>query len=360
LPRIAVLTFLLFIPLEALSLQPEAQPTQKLLVLDVADDILDGPAFIQVLDAYVNDMGVTTEVSPVDSVPATYAQWIELAIDRGTREGAAASLWTEPAEGEVETLNVFLVVLSQQTEATIVLPVELGIKRGPKLYRSLAAATRMILDTNLLEDLGAVARVAEEEEPPDPWKPGTQNEPEKRPPVEHETARTLGVALLYTGDLGPKGTSYNQGLTADIRLYLFPELSFMVGGGALFSPKKTAAKIAARQLRFPILIGMGGHLTLGRFNLGMTLFWMVEAVRLAGLKWPEDVIDTGDFRSMLDTGGGAELSVGTRLVKNVSVLFGLAATGMVVSHRYRALGTDWFSSNPFRLWFRAGISLNEL
>lgn len=358
--RVALIAFLILVPFEAVSLQAEAPPARKMLVLDAATDLLDGPEFIEVLDAYVNDMGVITEVSPVESVPPTHEQWVELAIERGTREGASASLWTEPVEDGVEVLNVFLVVLSQQTKATIVLPVKLGIKRGPKLYRSLAAATRMILDTNLLDDLGAVAQVAEADEPPEPWKPGTQNEPEKSPLVENKPKRGLALVLLYTGDLGVKGRSYNQGITADVRLYLSPQLSFFAGGGALLSPEETASKISARQLRFPMLLGVGSHVAFGRVSLGMTLFWMVEVIRLAGVDWPADLTETKDPRSRLDTGGGAELSVRTRLAKKLSAVFGLAGTGMVVSHEYKALGADWFSSNPFRLWFRAGVCFDAL
>jgi hypothetical protein len=359
--KVVVLALWALIPFEALA---QAQPPQKLLVLDVAGDLLDGPAFVDVVDAYINDMGVAAELSSVESPPTTYQKWIELAIERGTNKGAIGSLWTEPVEGEADALNVFLVVLAQRTQATILLPVELGIKRGPMLYRSLAAATRMILDTNLLADLGAVAQVAQAEEPPEPWEPGTQNDPQKarkaEVQIEDHTKRSLGLAILYTGDLGIKGSSYNQGLATDLRLYMRPELSVMVGGGALFSSQATASTITARQVRFPFLIGMGGHLALRRVTLGLTLFWMAEVVRLAGLEWPAETIEVDDSESALDMGGGGELSVHTPLWKNVSALFGLAVAGMVVSHQYKALGADWFPSNPLRLWFRAGISFDGL
>ena len=168
------------------------------------------------------------------------------------------------------------------------------------------------------------------------------------------------MAFLYTGDLGLKGKSYNQGITADLRLYLVPQLSILVGGGALFSLQETATDISASQLRFPMLLGMGGHINFEKVTLGLTLFWMAEVVRLVGLEWPADTIETDDSHSRLDTGGGMELSLRISLKSKFGLLFGIAGTGMVVSHQYTALGADWFASNPFRLWFRAGISFDEL
>ena len=97
-----VLTIILLLPL-----QTSADPPKKMLVLDVADDAVDGSDFIEVLDAYVNDMGVTAELSPVETVPSTHDKWIELAIYRGTTQGAVASLWTEPAGDGGERLNVY-------------------------------------------------------------------------------------------------------------------------------------------------------------------------------------------------------------------------------------------------------------
>jgi hypothetical protein len=348
----AILTATLFIPFGALGDSSASRGEKRMLVLDVEGDLVDGPELISMLDAYLKNTRVVTELIKVEPVPANSEEWINLALGIGSDRGAAASLWIEPGEQAAEGNSVLLVILAQRSESKIVLPIEIDNDDKNRLFRKLAAAARTILDTELLDELGS-------ESPKDQEPPQVEEEPLDEAPREPEdSSLKLGFKIGYLGEIETRDVSYFQGGTAGVRLEILSLLGVGLGVGYLTSTEKSLVNINARLQRIPIRLGAQSFLRIKHVAITLELFLTTQVVWLDASTTGADRHET-DAYTRLENGGGVEAGVEIPLGKKFGIFFDIAALGMILSRKYEYQNDIIFPANPFRVWLTAGFFFSE-
>jgi hypothetical protein len=326
----------------------------KMVVLDALGDEIDGPGFVETLEAYVSDVGVAVELAECAEPPTDHDGWVQLATETGRAHWAKAVLWFEPHEGGAgEAYDIYLVLLEQRTGAVVVLPVELGLRRGAKMFRVLAATARMVLDTEILDDIQEVIEVSEAEPTPDPW-PAPEPAPEPAPPASE--TRTIDLALGYTGELALPGAALLSGGRLGATFRFLPWLGVGLDAGYLTRGAERAADAEVREQRVPIRVGLVGVLDVGPTEAQLAAFWSLDAV------WVDaEVVEAGDETipalARLDSGGGGELRWRFPIAGLLWVYVAVAGRGMVVSHTYERAGEAAIESANFRLGWSLGFEL---
>ncbi len=340
----------------------DAQTSQTLIVLDNPGDKIDGPSFISTLEAYLSDVGVETELMAIAELPVSHDGWVNLAQRMGAERGALAVLWFEPDAEEEETYSVFLVLLEQTSGAVVVLPVELGMRQGPTMFRVLAATTRMVIDTEILDDIKEISSVSRQNPPPDPWPAKTPElvSPPPPPPEPPLKVRTFELNLGYLGDFSHGGSTVLHGARFGVFARLIPWLAPGFDLGFLLADKTRVLDIDVGQRRLPIRLTMAGYVPVGSTEAIFIAFWTLEPVWISASvvrSAPEE--DIGPTTE-IDTGGGAELRWRFRLSSNLGVFAGISGQGMAVSHAYKRGDEIAIHPSYFRIGWNVGIELFNL
>jgi len=329
----------------------------NLVVLDIAGDEIDGPEFAETLEAYVSDVGVVVELAEFTATPADHDGWVELATETGYSRGARAVLWFEPSElREERAYDIYLVLLEQQTGAVVVLPVELGVRRGAKMFRVLAATARMVLDTEILDDIQEVIEISQEDPTPDPWPAPVEPESAPPPPPPPPETRTIDLSLGYAGELGFPGAALLNGGRLGAVFRFLPWLGVSLDAGYLTRAAERAADVEVREQRVPIRVGLVGVLDVGPTEAQLAALWSLDAV------WVDaEVVEAGDETipalARLDSGGGGELRWRFPISGMLWIYAAVAGQGMVVSHTYERAGETAIESSDFRLGWSLGLEL---
>jgi hypothetical protein len=328
----------------------------KLVVIDAVGDDIDGPGFVETLEAYVSDVGVSVELTECATPPAGHDGWVELATATGRSLAARAVLWFEPHEGgEHQAYDIYLVLLEQRTGAVVVLPVELGLRRGAKMFRVLAATARMVLDTEILDDIQEVIEVSKEDPPPDPWPAPAPEEPS--PAAPPPPGRTVDLSLGYVGDLGFPGTTLLSGARLGAVFRFVPWLGLGIDAGYLTRAAIRVADVEVREQRIPVRVFLAGILPLGATEGALAAFWSLEPVWVAAEVVEAGGVDVPGALARLDSGGGGEIRWRIPVGELVWLFLAVAGQGMVVSHAYRRAGETGVHSADFRLGWSAGVEL---
>lgn len=368
-PAFKSLSLLSFAALLAIALpvgasRPEAG-RRSLIVMDNPDDGVAGEEFVSTLEDYVGDLGVTTSLETVADTPPDHDAWVSAAGRIGSSRGAMAVLWFEPDDSVSEAYNIYLVLLESSSGAVIVLPIELGLRRGNQMFRVLAATARMVLDTEILDDLRKVASTSREDPAPDPWPvvPVVSTpEPPPRPPVPREVfVRSFTLHVGYAGDLNPGSSSVVQGGRVGGLFHATEHLALAWDIAYLAGPRRTTLDVTTREQRIPTRFGSALTLDAGKTDVALVLFWSVEMLWAGVETTDRDVSDpTLDDIVRADTGGGLEIRWSVDLWRNLGVFLAVSGQGMAVSHSYRRGDAEAISSSYFRMGWSAGFEIGNL
>ncbi|MCP4675484.1 MAG: hypothetical protein GY854_08255 [Deltaproteobacteria bacterium] len=343
----------------------DMEKAQTIIVLDNPEDEIDGRAFISTLEAYISDVGVAADLAPIADAPTTHDGWVALAKGVGATHGALAVLWFETEADAGEACSVYLVLLEQTTGAVVVLPVKLGLRQGPTMFRVLAATTRMVIDTELLDDIREISDISRQDPPPEPWPaktPGDPIPPLSTPPspAPAPKARTFEINLGYLGDFGHGGPTVLHGARLGVFARLIPWLAPGIDLGFLLAGEKRVLDIDVGQRRLPIRVALAGFVPVGPTEAIFIAFWTLEPVWVSASvirSAPHEAIDP---TTQVDTGGGGELRWRFRISSNVGLFAAVSGQAMVVSHAYERGGEVTIHPSYFRLGWTAGIDLFNL
>lgn len=344
-------------PAAALAIPAEDDvPSRKLVVLDLEDDEIDGALFTEALDDYVQDLGVTTSLVPTGKAPADHDAWVALAGRTGREAGAMAVLWFEPDDAaQDETYDIYLVLLESSSGAVIVLPIELGMRRRSSMFRVLAATTRMVLDTEILDDLKKVAKTSREDPPPAPWK--IEREPtEAPPPPPRPVSRSFRFSASYAGDLNHEGPTVLHGARLGIQLWVPRTFSLVLDIGYLSGPRQTTLDVVTREQRLPTRIGAALSLDAGPTEISIIVYWTVEML-WTGVDHDgrsQDQLPLDDV-VRADAGGGLEVRWYIPAWRRAGLFLSVFGQGMAVSHSYRRGDAEVIPSTYFRMGWGAGF-----
>jgi hypothetical protein len=325
----------------------------SLVVLDAVGDEIDGPEFAETLEAYVSDVGVSVALADVTTPPEDHDGWVKLATETGYSRGATAVLWFEPRDlHDQQAYDIYLVLLEQRTGAVVVLPVELGVRRGAKMFRVLAATTRMVLDTEILDDIQEVIEVSREDPTPDPWP--APAEPAPAPPPPPDDARTVDLSLGYAGEIGFPGAALLSGGRLGATFRFLPWLGVGLDAGYLTRGAERVADAEVREQRVPIRLALVGILGVGATEAQLAAMWTLEPVWIDA-----EVVEAGGEHigalARLDSGGGAELRWRFPIAGLLWIYAAAAGQGMVVSHAYERAGLTAVQASDFRLGWSLGL-----
>jgi len=334
---------------------------RELTLLDVPGDRVDGPGLAATLEAYVSDAGVEVHLAEtVDPPPADHPAWVALATAIGASRGALGVMWLEPSRDEGDGWNTLLVILECASGAVIVLPVELGARRDKEMLRVLAATTRMVLDTEILDDLRKVVDTARRD--PVPGPPSAAGPAPDTPPAAPSpppSARSFTLHMAYAGDLGFGGPTVLHGgrLGALFNFNGWGSVGFDIG--YLAGARESTLDITTREQRLPVRLGVVAALPLGRTRLAALFFWAVEML-WAGVEQRSRTAPAEDDIIRADTGGGAALRWTVLLHENLGVFVAVSGQGMAVSHSYVRLDEAAVHPSYFRMGWSLGLELGDL
>ncbi len=336
---------------------------QEMVVIDLTDDGIDGPEFVTTLNAYVSDVGVAVKLLEAEKPPADHDAWVALASEVAGQRGSIPVRWFEPDREAEGIYNIYLVLLESSSGAVIVIPIELGMRRGNEMFRVLAATTRMVLDTEILDDLKKVVRTSQENPTPEPWPiepdPGEPVDPEQAPiePVKRSATLNLG----YTGDLGFGGPSVLHGGRMGGLFHLNNWASVAVDVAYLAGSRETTLDIRTREQRLPLRLGAGASLWVGDTEATFLIFWSVEMLWASVEPASRDSQASGlDNIVRGDTGGGLEIRWGVPVWKRMRIFVAMSGQGMVVSHSYKRMDATAVHPSYFRLAWSVGMEIAGL
>jgi hypothetical protein len=329
-------------------------------VLDAPDDGVDGPAFAATLDAYVAPIGAHSLVVAISTRPRDHAAWLALAEREGVDRGALAVLWFESSPQAPGAVDVYLVLLDRESGGVVVLPIALGAREGRAAHRVLAATSRMILDTEVIERLRASAEIQKREAIPDPWpRPDDDGTIPRAPAAAPVARRTVDVSGGYLGELRVRDDATLHGARVGLALRLHPRFGILVDAGYLTRPEDRMADVVYREHRAPIRLGLGAFRAIGVFELHAHATWLVESVWIRG-ESRDGARPPIESTPRLDTGGALDLSARMPLYRALGAFAGLGIAFMTVSYRYERYGEEGFTAGLVRFSWTAGIDWRGL
>ncbi|MCP4601144.1 MAG: hypothetical protein GY847_11570 [Proteobacteria bacterium] len=342
------------ISIAATKTDPAASKT--LVVLDTPSNSIEGPALISILEAYVCDVGVTVELARVEDAPHNHGEWIELAREQGTARNGFAVLWFEPPLGNDEGIDVNLVLLGRHSGAIVILPIDLGTQSTPARLRVLAATTRMMLDTELVDDLLTVVEISKEDPPPEPWAPPEPSNPDS----ELSPTRQINVYAGYVGNLRVSEPTVLNGALLGGSIRLNPWIGPVLETGYITRSDKNVEDMRIQQHRLLFKLGIAGALSVGSTEALLTAFWNVEMVWVDAEMATRASGDAIDPTNRFDTGGGLELRWRFPIASKLGLFVAASGRGMIVSHDYKRNGLRAVSASPFVLDWSVGLDLAKL
>ena len=331
-----------------------ADAPRVLVALDLQGDEIDGPAFLDTLRAYLDGAGIEARLETVGAAPDGHAGWVSLAADLAERAGVIGVLWCEPAAPGDASYDTYIVLLESNSAAVVVLPVEIGARRGAEQLRVVAAAARMAIDAELLDTVSRIVQRAEAAPPPP--EPPAGPSPPSPPPVPRFEPTSLALSAAYVLDVGTGGPSLLQGGRLGGALRLGRHLELHLDLGAIASRRRPAADLTVREVRAPGRVGAGWSFAAGPAAVAILAFWSVEAVCAV----PEDERGSGDAADTVvrpDSGGGLELRLRVPFGGRWAGLVTLGGQVMAVSHGFTRGDAEAIHPSYVRVYAAAGVEI---